>query len=352
MPLPPSPGPRSDIQVVDASGTDRTRWNDYVARRADASAFHWYGWRDALGGVLGYDTRWFMALRGDTVCGVLPVAAVKSRLWGVSVCSLPFCSYGGTVADDDDVARALEDAAHAFAQAAGAPRMELRHRRMRHPDWPRQDLYVTFTRAIPDGLDELKGIPQKRRNMVRRAVSNGLTARVAPDVDAFFHLYAENARAHGTPALPRRFFEVLLPALGDRADILFVLDKTGRPVSGILNLLHGDSLHAGFAGELPAARELAANDFKYWKLMQHARDRGCTVFDFGRSKRDTGSYQFKRLWGHEPEPLHYEFLMPEGGTIPQNNPNNPKFQLVMKVWSRLPRAVVDRVGPRVIHGLG
>ena len=55
-----------------------------------------------------------------------------------------------------------------------------------------------------------------------------------------------------------------------------------------------------YAGDLTEARDLAANDFKYWDLMRRACERGLKVFDYGRSKRGTGSFDFKKNWGFEP----------------------------------------------------
>ena len=39
------------------------------------------------------------------------------------------------------------------------------------------------------------------------------------------------------------------------------------------------------------------------------RARGASIFDFGRSKMDSGSYSFKKNWGFSPEPLAYEYYM-------------------------------------------
>jgi hypothetical protein len=107
-----------------------------------------------------------------------------------------------------------------------------------------------------------------------------------------------------------------------------------------------------YAGDDVRARELAANDFKYWELMRDACERGCRVFDFGRSKRGTGSFDFKRNWGFESASLHYEFALYGGSEVPRNNPLNPKYRLLIALWQRLPRAVVNRLGPWIVRGLG
>ena len=78
-----------------------------------------------------------------------------------------------------------------------------------------------------------------------------------------------------------------------------------------------------YAGDCVEARDLAANDYKYWELMRRACERGVRVFDYGRSKRDSGSYHFKRNWGFEPQPLAYEYGLYGRDASPQNNPANP-----------------------------
>ena len=97
-----------------------------------------------------------------------------------------------------------------------------------------------------------------------------------------------------------------------------------------------------YAGDTAQARDLAANDFKYWELMRRACERGVRLFDYGRSKQGTGSYAFKKNWGFEPSPLAYEYALYGGGAVPQNNPLNPKYRAMIALWRRLPRPVVER----------
>ena len=101
-----------------------------------------------------------------------------------------------------------------------------------------------------------------------------------------------------------------------------------------------------------AARDLAANDFKYWELMRRACARGLKLFDYGRSKQGTGSYAFKKNWGFEPTPLHYEYQLYKRDTVPQNNPANAKYKLLIETWRRLPIGVANWLGPMVVRNLG
>ena len=110
-----------------------------------------------------------------------------------------------------------------------------------------------------------------------------------------------------------------------------------------------DSANAGSR----AARGLAANDLMYWEVMRRAgRDRGATMFDFGRSKAGTGAFAFKKNWGFAPQELHYCYRLGPGAQVPDNNPNNPKYRLLIAAWKRLPLAVANLIGPRLVRGLG
>ena len=105
---------------------------------------------------------------------------------------------------------------------------------------------------------------------------------------------------HGTPPFSLRYFEALRSAFGDACEVMTVRDPQGRPVSGVLSFYFRDEVLPYYAGDLASARDLAANDFKYWELMRRACERGCKIFDYGRSKRDSGSFDFKRNWGFDP----------------------------------------------------
>jgi len=107
-----------------------------------------------------------------------------------------------------------------------------------------------------------------------------------------------------------------------------------------------------YAGDDESARHLAANDFKYWELMRRACERGVKIFDYGRSKEGTGPYSFKKNWGFEPQRLHYEYCLYKHRTVPQNNPNNPKYKLFIAAWRRMPIGLANWLGPHIVRNLG
>ena len=329
------------------------RWDAFVAGCPGATFFHRCGWREVIEEVFRHRTHFLYAQRAGRIEGVLPLAHVKSFLFGEALVSLPFAVYGGVAADTNEAAKALEGEAQALAKRLGVGHLELRNVIARNPDWPTQDLYVTFRKEIlPDVQANLLAIPRKQRAMVRKGIKNELRSEIDAAPDRFFALYADNVHRHGTPALPRRYFDVLKRVFGADCEVLAVVDSEGRPVSSVLSFYFRDEVLPYYAGDHVTSHDLAANDFKYWELMRRACERGLKVFDFGRSKRGTGSYAFKKNWGFDPQQMHYEYRLYRSEAIPQNNPMNPKYRALIALWRRLPLPVANFIGPHLARSLG
>lgn len=340
------------LLAVDDADTAR-RWDAFVQACPSATFFHLSAWQRLLKRHFGHRGFFLYAERGGRIEGVLPLAENRSRLFGHALVGLPFAVYGGVAADNEEAAAALERVAQDQARTLDVEHLELRNVHPRHADWPGQDLYVTFRKEIlPEEDDNLLAIPRKQRAMVRKGIKNNLRAEIDRDARRFFALYADNVHRHGTPAMPRRWFQDLLDTFGDAAEVLIVCSEQGEPLSGVLSFYFRDEVLPYYAGDAVAARDLAANDFKYWELMRRACARGLKVFDYGRSKRDTGSFSFKKNWGFEPTPLHYEYCLYKREAVPQNNPSNAKYQLMIKAWRRLPIGVANWLGPHIVRSLG
>lgn len=329
------------------------RWDAFVQACPGATFFHRAGWQRILRDVFRHPAFFLYVEQAGGIVAVLPLAHVKSRLFGSSLTGLPFAVYGGAVGVDAQAVAALEAEAARLAQELGADHLELRNLERRHADWPLQDLYVTFRKAIlPDEDANMNAIPRKQRAMVRKGIKNGLKSEIDPGIDRFFEVYADNVHRHGTPPFPKKYFAALLREFPEATEVLTVTGPDGAVLSSVLSFYWRDEVLPYYAGDAVAARDLAANDFKYWELMLRACARGIQVFDYGRSKQGTGSYAFKKNWGFEPQPLFYEFCLYKHDSIPQNNPNNAKYRLLIQTWRRMPIALANFLGPFLVRSLG
>jgi len=348
-----TPAIDTELRVRSMQAKDAARWDAFVDACPSATFFHRSGWAKIIEQVFRHRTHYLLAERGCDIVGVLPLAQVRSRLFGHSLTSLPFAVYGGVASTDPEAVPTLHSAAVELASELGVEHLELRNLKRTEPDWPQQDLYVTFRKPIlPEVEANMLAIPRKQRAMVRKAIGRGLVSEIDRNADRFFALYADNVHRHGTPPYPKRYFEALLETFGSACEVLTVLGPQGAPVSSVLSFYFRDEVLPYYAGDSESARELAANDFKYWDLMRRACDRGLRVFDYGRSKRGTGSFDFKKNWGFEPTPLAYEYKLLKRDSIPQNNPANPKYRAFIALWRRLPRPVVNAIGPAIVRNLG
>ena len=329
------------------------QWDAFVMQCPQASFFHRAGWQRIVEQVFGHHTYFLYAEEDGQIQGVLPLGHVKSMLFGKSLVGLPFAVYGGAAANYPEAARALEQEAQKIAQGLDVDHLELRNVARQHTDWPMQDLYVTFRKEIlADEEANMLAIPRKQRAMVRKGIKNGLRSEIDADVDRFFRLYADNVHRHGTPAMPKKYFKALQREFGGDCEVLTVVAPDGRLLSSVLSFYFRDEVLPYYAGDDESARDLAANDFKYWELMRRSCARGLKVFDYGRSKQGTGSFAFKKNWGFEPVPLHYEYCLYKRDSIPQNNPTNAKYKLLIATWRRMPIALANWLGPFIVRNLG
>ncbi len=340
------------LRVRPYVAADRERWDAFVEGCPEATFFHRAGWQRVIAEGLGHRCHYLLAERGGEIAAVLPLAEVRSRLFGHALVSAPCCVYGGVAASGEDARRVLVAEAVWLAERLRVDALEMRNREPVCPEWPAKSLYVTFRKSI-SGSDEenLKAIPRKQRAMVRKGIDAGLQSRLTADPDLFFRIYSESVRNLGTPVFPRRYFRVLFDEFYADAEIS-VIAHGSADLAAVLSFYFRDEVLPYYGGSRPAARALKGNDFMYWDLMCRAAARGARVFDYGRSKVDTGPYDFKKNWGFVPVPLHYEYHLVRAREVPEVNPTNPKYRYFIRAWKRLPLSVANAVGPLLARHLG
>ena len=339
-------------EICELKAEDQDRWDAFVNNCPEATFFHLSGWKTVLEQAFGHRTHFLFAQRAGEIEGVLPLGYIRSLLFGNSLISVPFCVYGGVAATTDAARSALTKAGVELAEKLRVDQLELRYLTPHNQDWPRKDLHVTFRKEIErDHEKNLTAIPRKQRAVIRKALKSDLISVIDADIERFFLAYSASVRNLGTPVFAKKYFQILQEVFGDACEVLTV-ELEGQVVSSVMSFYFRDEVLPYYGGGTFEARRLKANDFMYWKLMCHAAERGCRIFDYGRSKKDTGSYSFKVHWGFEPIPLNYEFHLVKAKELPDINPLNPKYQLFIKAWQRLPLGMSQWVGPLISKNLG
>lgn len=338
--------------------SDATAWDAYVAVHPQATPFHSRAWCDAITQATGHPCHLVTARdAGGALTGILPLHHIRSPLFGQALVSSGFAVDGGILADDAAVAATLAKGAAEMARSLGVPSVELRGGPQPEGEgWCREEgVYAGFARDLAADDDaELLAIPRKQRAEVRKVLESALTVTTGRDADErrdHYRIYATSVRNLGTPVFPKKLFDAVLDAFGGDADILTVR-KDGRAVASVLSLYWRGTVMPYWGGGLAEARGLRANELMYFALMRHARAKGCTRFDFGRSKVGTGPYSYKKNWGFEPEPRVYVRWLAPGETPRDTNPNSAKYRLQVDLWKKLPLWAANRIGPLIARGLG
>lgn len=339
----------SDVKHLEPG--DEDRWDNFVRNHTDGTFYHLAAWKAVIGANLGHPTFYLYVERDGRIDGVLPLARVKSRLFGDALISLPFLVYGGPVSNSDESTSVLVDYAKSLAEELGVDYLELRNRRPL-TDWPTKDNYVTFRKSVePDVESNLMAIPRKQRAVIRKAIKTGLVAEFDEGTDRLYDILSECKRNLGTPFFSRKYLSFIKDLFGDDCEILTVLHD-GEVLTSVMSFRFRNEILPYYGGGGMAARRFGANDFMYWKVLENACERGIEIFDFGRSRKDTGPYNFKKYWGFEPEQLSYEFYLVKSKELPKNDPSSGKYQRFIDAWSRLPLPLARMIGPRLARLLG
>ena len=355
MPLVSTPVAISAADLGNPS--DRARIDAYVRAHPDATPFHLTGWNVAVARACGQTSHCLIAEHADgTLAGVLPLTEIRSPLFGKALVSAGYAVDGGILTNRDAIADALAASAWALAERLGCPSLELRGGPAPGEGWiVDETTYLGFSRDLAkDDEAELLAIPRKQRADVRKSLDADLDIAIGStpqDLAMHYAVFSESVRNLGTPVFPAKLFRAVATELGEHADVVTV-SKDGKPHASVFSLYLNGTVYPFWGGGTREARALKANDRLYYELMRHARSRGCTRYDFGRSKAGTGVAAFKKNWGFEGVPLRYAKRVAAGQTPREMNPMSPKYRLQVAVWKKLPLWLANAMGPVIAKGLG
>ncbi|MSN27152.1 MAG: FemAB family PEP-CTERM system-associated protein [Geobacter sp.] len=340
-----------NIQLYNDEGTE---WDDFVTSQLESTNYHQYGWRKVVEQSFGHKTFYLEARNaGNDICGVLPLVHMKSRLFGNFLVSLPFFNYGGVLFNESKFGDALLKHAETILDKIGADHVELRHIYNQQHDLATKQHKVTMILDLMNDVEtQWKALDAKVRNQVRKAEKSGLTTVMGhlELLDGFYEVFCRNMRDLGTPVYGKEFFRNILETFPDTTRIISVTLE-GKPVASGLLTWFKDVLEVPWASSISDYREMCPNNLLYWDAIKFAIGNGARKFDFGRSTPGEGTFRFKKQWGAKPVQLYWQYLLKDGEKLPELNPKNPKYDLAIKIWQRLPLAVANTFGPRIVKDI-
>jgi serine/alanine adding enzyme len=311
-------------------------------------------WLKVLRLALGHRTIVLEAMEGGQTVGLLPLAEVRSVLFGSHLVSLPYLNQGGLLARDCQVSALLIDEAIRLSDALDVRYLELRHENETiHPQLTQRLAGKVHMRlALPSESESLwSQFKPKLRSQIRSGERHGFTVHWGglDLLDDFYTVFSRNMRDLGTPVFGKELFREILKNFAGDAELCCVR-REAKPIAAAL-LVHSDEVT-----EVPSASSLRAfqsenpNMVMYWNLLQRAIRRGTRVFDFGRSTIDEGTYRFKRQWGATASPSIWQYYVRKG-RCDAMRPGNRKFSLAIQIWKKLPVGLTQQIGPLIVRGI-
>lgn len=345
-----STGTASRIWIDQLRAGEEQQWDEFVRSSPAGTFCHLSGWKRVVEKALGHRCYGLVARNERGISGVFPIARVRSALFGDCLVSIPLAVYGGVCADDSDSYFGLLKAGSDLANQLGVKYLEMRNQAERFPSsLPGRDLYVTFTQDLSPGPEKLlQGLPRDTRYAVRKSMKAGLDWTEDISLDEFYEIYAHSVHRLGTPVFSKQLF-VRFQSEFPKQCRLFGVRRGKIAIAGVLCFYFRDQVMPYYGGSLPEYYKDSPNNFMYWNLIRQSCQEGYRTFDFGRSKRGTGSFHFKSAWSMQETELPYRYQLIRAKDVPQMSPIDEKFRTPVSLWKRLPFPLTKILGPRLIR---
>ena len=327
--------------------------NDYVVNHPDSRIYHLAGWGRVIERVFKHKCYYFVAKKNSEIVGVLPVVRQKSILFGDNMMSMPYFSYGGPLANNEILENLLMDHVNTMTRDLGLNHVEYREFKSRD-GYAVKDNKISMMMGLSTEDELWRSIGSKKRAQINRPLKMGVAIESKQGkmnlVDDFYAVLSENMRDLGTPFYDKIFFQEIVEEFNEYVAI-HVVYCDGVAVGSAFVLEFKGVAEIPWASTIHSYMKYGFNMYLYWQIFKGVIQSGCKQLDFGRSSKDSGTYRFKKQWGALPVQLYWNYWLGEGVEMPEVNPNNPKFKVVIACWKKSPLFLTNWLGPKIARSL-
>lgn len=361
------------FSVLQMTEDDKGLWNEFVTSTPNAYVYDLWEWGDVLCKTYNYN-RYYLAVKcGKDVVGILPLIYIRSRIFGNKLVSLPFCEYGGPLVKEG-VWRSTTDISvikftlkmlfrglNELARKLNVDYIELRQPpsflSVFFPSFGFTALqrYLTFRIDLTKNESELwRNLKKNTRYHVRKAIKAGIEIK---DVDAnhveqYYSLYLKTQRRHGSPPHSYSFFTNLYKAFKPKKLLQMIIAVyDDKPIAGEINFLFNDIIYGWGSVTDRKYANLNPTSLLWWYMIKSGLENNYKILDLGRTRSEAkGICHFKSGWGGGKVRLQdYIFYMKD---VEVPDPVQRKYVFLSKIWSLIPQALTQRVGPKIISKIG
>jgi lipid II:glycine glycyltransferase (peptidoglycan interpeptide bridge formation enzyme) len=256
-----------------------------------------------------------------------------------SLASKPVLSYLPFINYTDKLSSEIED----LKELAKESNYLIRTLNPDYTDFQKDDPVTMRIDIDSNHHDELILIAKSRcRTKIRKSYKNyNYTLRDGEDcIEDFYKIVAQTYHRHGTPMIDKNLFYNLQKILGDKIIFFVVYDENNTPAAAMSTCIDGKLACCPWGGVEESFTRKFAGYFLYFEIIKTVTERfDIKIFDFGRSPYDGPTYKFKSQFGAKP--LKIDLIKPHNDDI------YSKYSLASDIWKKLPRFLVDIIGPRI-----
>jgi FemAB-related protein (PEP-CTERM system-associated) len=339
------------MPVEKVNHLNESEYQNYALSSPAANFCHDIAWARIIRDSYRKETAYLLSRRESDglVDGIAPCVLLDSILFGKQLVSLPYLDFGGLVADTSDAERALISELDSLARRRRAT-LEIRCREsLQSLSIPQNDK-VRMVLPLNPWKEERywKALDSKVRNQVRKAEKSQVHLVWGREelLEDFYQVLCVNMRTLGSPVHSRKFFINVLKHLpGAQIGTAY---REGRCIAGLLRIWWKDSLVVPWASSLKEERVHCPNNALYWDCIREAFRAGTQLFEFGRSTKDEGTYNFKKQWLAQETPLFWYQFNHTGQLNGQiSHLSTGRSAALAHLWAKLPLRVTNALGPKL-----
>lgn len=293
----------------------------------------------------------------NKIDGWLALVHVRHPIFGNYLTTSPFGSYGGFAYSSLTSRDPLLEKARTLAMNLKVEHINIRFEAGNEtpPDgWIHNPIYATYLLdLVPDASQLMTTYSSDHRNHIRKSLKKGFSIKFGQLnlLDDVYEGLARSMHQLGSPYHNQSYLRAMAEALGNTLEFVVVYDARGELVGAGVFIFQGDMVTNLHANILQHFRSDYAGEFLYWSVIERYCRMDFKAFDLGRSLIGSGNETFKMKWKPRKQLLAYWYALMPGHTLPELNQKNPKFQMAIWIWKRLPSFVVRWLGPFLIKGL-
>ena len=345
------------VRSMQSADVDDVR--TYLQRHPKASIYHTLEWQQVLQQSYRYPCKCIICHDNNRLAGVLPLAQLRNFKGQKKIVGLPFSHFVEPLYDRPEILDALIGYSQTVAIQQKVAYLEIKSQFRSRPGWSRSSRYLISELDLRQDLAMIKkGLKSSVRRNIKKAAANNIVVRSCNHgdaIDRFYELMVETRQRQGSLPYSRRFFHNLFQYLAPAQRTLFLAYGGTKAIAGLIMLCHGKRAVYAYGASTSDRRllQLRPNDLLFWRSIQKMQQERFGVYDFGITPTGHSSLlRFKSQWGTENRNLFYSYFLCKSKMVPHIDRQGAVAAMASNVFRKLPRPVLQVVGPILLRSLG